>query len=78
MKARIFLTSLICFLFLTNTIASTENDWQWQIHTSAYTKDYHHIPQHNDHQRLLNLDFYDSNGWLAGGAGLILTVGCKF
>ena len=68
MKERIFLISFIGILFCTNTIASAQSDWQWQIHTSVYTAHYHYNPQHNDHQKLLNLEFYNNNEWLAGGA----------
>jgi hypothetical protein len=75
MKQRLFLVNLIALtamaslLFCTKSMAEPENTaWQWQIHTSLYTHHYHYNPEHNDHQRLVNLELYNPEEWIAGAA----------
>lgn len=79
MKHRLLLANLISLatigslLLCSNSMASPENlenpaDWQWQIHTSLYTHHYHYSPDHNDHQRLVNLEFYNPDEWIVGAA----------
>ena len=66
MKQYTLLTSLIFLIWSAHIHASSENEWQWQIHTSAYTQHYSHNPLHNNHQRLINLEAYNPNDWLTG------------
>ncbi len=66
MKRYLLLTSVISLLWNPAIHAATEDAWQWQIHTSAYTQHYSHNPLHNNHQRLINLEAYNAHDWLAG------------
>lgn len=40
----------------------------WQMQTSAYTRHYSYDPDHNNHQKLLGIEYNDARGWLYGGA----------
>jgi len=45
------------------------NDARWLFQTSVYTRHYHYDPRHNNHQRLLNLERWNSAG---NGLGVAL------
>jgi hypothetical protein len=40
----------------------------WQFQTSAYTHHYSEDPDHNNHQKLIGIEYNDAQGWLYGGA----------
>lgn len=40
----------------------------WQFQTSVYTRHYSDDPDHNNHQKLLGIEYDDAQGWLYGGA----------
>jgi hypothetical protein len=40
----------------------------WQVQTSVYTRHFSPDPQHNNHQKLIGLEWNEASGWLFGGA----------
>lgn len=40
----------------------------WQVQTSAYTRHFSSDSNHQDHQKLLGLEYNDASGWLFGAA----------
>lgn len=50
--------------------SASENAQQpfWQVQTSAYTRHFSADSDHQDHQKLLGLEYNQASGWLYGGA----------
>ncbi|MDB6143743.1 MAG: sn-glycerol-3-phosphate transporter [Pseudomonas sp.] len=40
----------------------------WQAQTSVYTRHFSPDPEHNNHQKLIGLEWNEASGWLYGGA----------
>lgn len=53
-------------LELRDPAAGKSNVWYFQ--TSLFTRHYHDNADHNNHQKLLNLEYWRDDGYLAGGA----------
>ncbi|MDO5090487.1 MAG: sn-glycerol-3-phosphate transporter [Cardiobacteriaceae bacterium] len=48
-----------------------ENGWaggEWRLRTSVYTVHYHPKPEHNNHQRLIGVEYRRPDDWLMGAA----------
>ncbi|MDO4777517.1 MAG: sn-glycerol-3-phosphate transporter [Cardiobacteriaceae bacterium] len=41
---------------------------EWRFRTSVYTRHYHPRPEHNNHQRLIGIEYRRDDAWLAGAA----------
>ena len=66
MKSIFLVASLLLSLYSSLSVA--EDEYNWQIHTSAYTHHFNYDPKHNDHQQLINLERYNQDDWLVGAA----------
>lgn len=58
-------------VFLWVALASTvvqATDTRWLLQTSVFTTHYNPKPEHNNHQRLIGLEYTQSNDWILGGA----------
>ncbi len=42
----------------------------WQLQTSAYTRHHHDEPDHNNHQKLIGIEYNDAQAWLYGATFL--------
>jgi hypothetical protein len=40
----------------------------WQVQTSVYTRHFSPDPEHNNHQKLIGLEWNEASGWIFGGA----------
>ena len=61
-----------CFLVLLGSVAMSgeapaEEGARWLLQTSIYTTHFNNRP-HNNHQKLLNLEYQRSDQWVVGGA----------
>jgi hypothetical protein len=62
-----------CFLallafFANSEKALAEEGSRWLLQTSLYTHHFSYNPQHNDHQRLINLEYQRPDRWVFGFA----------
>jgi hypothetical protein len=46
----------------------TSTDARWYLQTSVYTKHFRPDPKHDNHQNLVNLEYWRADNYLAGGA----------
>lgn len=51
--------------------ADAQSGWEsgeWRVRTSLYTRHYHPKPEHNNHQKLLGIEYRRDDAWLVGSA----------
>jgi hypothetical protein len=48
--------------------ALAAGEGRWLLQTSIYTRHFHHNPEHNNHQHLVNLEYQWPNRWIAGAS----------
>lgn len=51
--------------------SDAQSGWEggeWRFRTSVYTRHYHPKPEHNNHQRLVGIEYRRDDAWLAGAA----------
>ena len=65
--------TIIYFVVLVGSLATSrgvpaEEGGRWLLQTSIYTVHFDSDPKHNNHQKLLNLEYQRTDQWLAGVA----------
>ena len=62
-------TFLVLLAFFANSgKALAEEGGKWLLQTSLYTHHFSYNPEHNDHQRLINLEYQRPDRWVFGAA----------